>query len=103
MAKVKLTSILTEASGSMDRVVHYNRLGTQCTRAYVIPENPDTEAQRENRKAFADAVKEWQSLPEDKKECWNKKAAMLRRKGKTGKTGYTVFLSHYLKNPEGRR
>lgn len=102
MARVKLTAIITEASGNMDKVVYYNRLGTQCTRAYVIPRNPDTEAQRESRKAFAEAVQEWQNLPEEEKTCWNRKAAALRRKGKTGKTGYSTFLSHYLKNPAGR-
>ncbi len=99
MARVKLSSMLTEADGSMDRIVHYNRLGTQCARRHVIPANPDTEAQRVNRRAFADAVKAWQALSEDEKKFWNNKASILRRKGKTGKTGYTVFISNYLKNP----
>ena len=102
MAKVKLTSILEKASGSMDKLVHYNRLGTQCSRKHVIPANPDTRAQRKNRNTFAEAVKEWQLLPEEKKRYWNKKAAILRRKGKTGKTGYSTFLSGYLKNPAQR-
>nr|HPR38484.1 hypothetical protein [Spirochaetota bacterium] len=99
---VKLSSILTESNGRMDKVVHYNRLGTQCVRRHVIPHNPDTEAQRENRSTFADAVKAWQLLPDEEKIYWNKKAAVLRRKGKKGKTGYIVFLSHYLKNPGER-
>jgi len=100
MARTKLSSIVTKAGGKMDKVVHYNRLGTQCVRRHVIPHNPDTEAQRENRSAFADAVKTWQALPDEEKLFWNKKASTLRRKGKNGKTGYSVFLSHYLKNPE---
>ncbi|HOP63035.1 MAG TPA: hypothetical protein PK358_04605 [Spirochaetota bacterium] len=102
MAKVELTSILTKARGNMNRVVHYNRLGTQCSRAHVIPRNPDTAAQRKNRNSFAGAVKAWQLLPEDEKKEWNSKAAQLRRKGKTGKTGYNVFMSEYMKNPESR-
>lgn len=98
MAKVKLESMVKEAGGKTDKVVHYNRLGTQCARRHVIPANPDTELQRINRKAFADAVKEWQKLTEDEKRYWNKKAVKLLRKGKTGKTGYSVFLSVYLTN-----
>ncbi len=102
MARTELNPMFTESNGKMDKVVHYNRLGTQCVRKYVIPANPDTEAQRENRCSFASAVKTWQQMPEDKKSFWNKKASILRRKGKNGKTGYSVFLSHYLKNPQER-
>ncbi len=102
MAKVKLESMVKEAGGSMDKLVHYNRLGTQCARRHVIPANPDTELQKINRKAFADAVKEWQNLTEDEKKFWNKKAVKLRSKGKTGKTGYSVFLSACLTNPVRR-
>jgi hypothetical protein len=90
--------MFNNSNGKMDKVVHYNRLGTQCVRRHVIPHNPDTEAQRENRSTFADAVKAWQLLPDEERIYWNKKAAALHRKGKNGKTGYSVFLSHYLKN-----
>jgi len=102
MARTKLSSITTQAAGKMDKVVHYNRLGTQCVRRHVIPANPNTEAQRGNRTTFADAVKAWQQMPDDEKIFWNKKAAALRRKGKNGKTGYSEFLSHFLKNPAER-
>ena len=102
MARTELNPMFTESNGKMDKVVHYNRLGTQCVRRHVIPHNPDTEAQRGNRSTFADAVKAWQQMQDDEKLLWNKKAAVLRRKGKNGKTGYGVFISHYLKNPGDR-
>lgn len=102
MARTELNPMFNNSNGKMDKVVHYNRLGTQCVRRHLIPANPDTEAQRENRSTFADAVKTWQGLSDDEKLKWNKKASGLRRKGKNGKTGYSVFISHYLKNPEDR-
>jgi hypothetical protein len=91
MALVVLSPLITSASGKIGGVVFYRRNRKQFVRMYVIPRNPDTDAQRIVRRNFADAVKSWQMLPEDRKIIYIKKAKNLNM------SGYNMFISQYLK------
>lgn len=55
------------------------------------PNNPQTEAQQTNRNIFAEGVSEWHLLTENEKEEWKKQKYPPRR------TGFTAFMSDYLK------
>jgi len=92
MAKVKLASFLTEISGRLGNVVFYNSYGREYLRVYVKPENPDTDKQKTVRKTFGDAVRSWQSLPDEQKQKYNKKARRLSL------SGYNLYISIYMKD-----
>lgn len=91
MATVRLNPAFDSVHGKIGKIVHYNRNGIQCARSYAVPRNPDTPAQRENRKTFAEAVKLWQKLTPDEKYRFNRKAVKKRV------SGYNLFISLYLK------
>ncbi|HPS56910.1 MAG TPA: hypothetical protein PK514_02290 [Spirochaetota bacterium] len=78
-------------TGKTGNMVYYSRQGRLCARSYVIPRNPDTPAQKLNRRTFARAVKEWRELPGGVKRMFNKRAC-----GKPY-SGYNLFISGYLK------
>ena len=65
--------------------------GNICIRAYVIPRNPDTAAQKEMRSTFADAVKSWQALTKEDKYRFSRKARGLNM------SGYNLYLSGFIK------
>ncbi len=92
MAKVKLNPIFTRLSGRMGNIVFYQINGKLFARRYVVPCNPGTEKQRENRSLFTAAVKAWQSLPGEEKDRYNSIA--LRRKQSSN--GYNLFISQYM-------
>lgn len=97
MAKVRLNPAFDSLHGRLGKIVHYNRYGDQCARSHVIPRNPDTPAQRENRKTFAGAVKAWQVLSPEEKYRYNRKAMKLKM------SGYNLFISmHMRENIRGR-
>jgi hypothetical protein len=91
MAIVTLNPIFSKVSGRMGNVVFYRRQGKDFVRMYVIPGNPDTEAQRTGRRAFADAVKKWQSMTPDERYKYNRNARCLNM------SGYNLFLSGFMK------
>ncbi len=91
MANITPNPIFRSFSGKLGNVVLYERNGKQFARIHVIPKNPDTEEQRKTRTTFSGAVSAWQSLSIEKKQLWNSKAAA------TGKRGYNLFLSEYIK------
>ena len=91
MATVRLNPAFDSVHGKIGKIVHYNRNGIQCARSYAVPRNPDTPAQRENRKSFAEAVKLWQALSPEEKYRYNRNARKLRI------SGYNLFISLYLK------
>ena len=94
MATVRLNPAFDSVHGKIGKIVHYNRNGVQCARSYAVPRNPDTAAQRRNRKTFAEAVKLWQELSPGEKYRYNRNARKLRM------SGYNLFISRYLKeNP----
>ncbi len=83
--------IIKSIHGKIGNVVFYYSRGKQCIRTYVIPRNPDTEAQRLVRRAFGDAVRSWQAMRPDDKYAYNKTARFLNM------SGYNLFISNYLK------
>jgi alpha-ketoglutarate-dependent taurine dioxygenase len=92
MAVIELNPAFTSAKGRLGRIVLYYRNGVQCARTHVVPRNPDTECQRQNRKTFADAVKSWQALSAEEKRSFNRKAMRKRM------SGYNLFISQYMKS-----
>ncbi len=91
MATATPNILIKSISGRIGNVVFYKRRGTQCVRTYVIPRNPDTQAQRAVRRAFSDAVRSWQSMSPDKKYAYTRKARCLNM------SGYNLYISRYLK------
>ncbi len=91
MALAELNPMFMNASGKIDRLVQYNRRGTQCIRRHVFPFNPNTPGQQAVRSSFRDAVHAWQVLPDTEKAEWNHKARYRNA------TGYNMFVSWYLK------
>ncbi|HOP64805.1 MAG TPA: hypothetical protein PK906_15620 [Spirochaetota bacterium] len=92
MAKVTFRFPVKSVHGRVGNVIYYSVNGHNYARSYSIPENPRTEAQQANRASFAEAVKEWQALPETVKTFYNRMAA--------GKplSGYNIFISMKMKN-----
>lgn len=91
MAKVTLASYFTEMSGRLGNYVFYNSYDMEYVRSYVIPQNPDTDAQKAVRKTFGDAVRSWQSLTFEEHLKYNKKARRLQL------SGYNLYISIYIK------
>jgi len=91
MAKMRLKSYIKSVHGRMGNVIHYNVYGYQYARSYSIPRNPRTEAQQNNRSAFAEAVKLWQELTPCEQSEYNRLAV--------GKplSGYNIFISMQMK------
>ena len=91
MALAELNPMFMNTSGKIDRLVQYNRRGTQCIRRHVVPFNPNTPGQQAVRSSFRDAVHAWQVLPDAEKGGWKYKARYRNL------TGYNMFVSWYLK------
>ncbi len=69
MAEVFLNPAFTSISGRIGDVVFFSYGGRTFFRAYVVPRNPDTPAQRSNRRIFSEAMKAWQgALRADSKD-----------------------------------
>ena len=91
MATATLNPLLRSISGRIGNVVFYRRHNKQCIRLYVVPRNPDTLLQRNVRRSFADAVKSWQSLTDEEKYKFTRKAR------RTHMSGYNLFISEFIK------
>jgi|GEM_PF-1307656 len=96
MANIELNPIVRSFKGRVGNLVVYKVKDKTYVRSYVVPRNPDTEEQRENRALFADAVMAWQALSKEDKEYYNN-LAIRRGKGR----GYNLFLSMYMKGETG--
>jgi len=92
MAIVTLNPVFESMRGKIGNIVLYNNDSTLCARVKARPVNPDTEKQRSVRRNFGDAVRSWQSLTEEDKKRYNKKARRLSKKG------YNLYISEYIKN-----
>jgi len=57
---------------------------------FHIPANPQTEIQQSNRTKFAEAITSWQSLTNEQKEAYNKKAERKQL------SGYNLYISEYM-------
>ncbi|HSA14296.1 MAG TPA: hypothetical protein P5346_06070, partial [Spirochaetota bacterium] len=62
MGIATLHPLFTGISGRIGGIVFYSYNDVTYFRAYVVPRNPDTAAQRNNRSLFARAMKAWQAL-----------------------------------------
>ncbi len=91
MATATPNILINSISGKIGNVVFYMNRGRQCVRTHVIPRNPDTEAQRAVRRSFGDAVRSWQTMTEDERSVFNRKARYLNM------SGYNLYISIYLK------
>jgi hypothetical protein len=97
MATAILNPMFESFSRRIGNIVLYQRYNTQCMRSYVVPKNPDTIMQRQNRMRFADAVKSWQKLSSDDKYNYTRKA---RNKGISG---YNLFISISMKEKDRQK
>ena len=95
MAIVRTPILSFKASGTLSRSVTYGNWKTLNTvREYVVPTDPNTPAQQEQRTALADAVafaRTIWSLP-GIKAAWNRQAD---RSGKRI-TGWNLFLTFLM-------
>lgn len=91
MATAKPNILINSISGRLGSVVFYTRRGKLCVRSYVIPRNPDTEAQRVVRRSFAGAVLSWQSMTDEERYTYKRKARFMNM------SGYNLYISLYMK------
>jgi hypothetical protein len=85
-------SVITGLSGRLGHYVFYMRNDTICARRYIVPPNPRTARQQARRTQFAGAVRRWRNLDEAARASWNVRA------GKTGRTGYNLFISEQMRD-----
>ena len=91
MAIATTNIMIKSIHGRIGNLVFYYRNGVQCVRSYVVPCNPDTEAQRTVRRAFGDAVRSWQAMSADGRHAYNRKARFMNM------SGYNLFISEFMK------
>lgn len=98
MAKIKTPSYIKYPGGRMEDAVLYTVKGRTYMRRYVIPRNPRTEKQTENRSLFAEAMHSWKGLPDKEKEVYRRRTANLPMHP------HNLYISEYIKrerSPEG--
>jgi hypothetical protein len=91
MAELTLNPVFTGISGTIGRMVVYKWKNKTVARRHVVPRNPDTLGQRNNRGLFREAMKSWQSLGDEEKAAYNKKCARLSM------TGHNLYISRYMR------
>ena len=67
------------------------RDGKQYVRTYVIPNDPKTAKQMEQRKKYASAVEIWKEMSDDEKDIYNRRAVNLNM------SGYNIFISEFTR------
>jgi hypothetical protein len=67
------------------------RDGKQYFRTHVIPNDPKTAKQMEQRRKYARAVETWKKLSDDEKEIYNRRATNLNM------SGYNLFISEFTR------
>ncbi len=87
---MKLISV--PQSGKCGPVVYVNSRWGLIARQRVVPKNPQTRQQQDNRRGFGAASKHWGTLSEDQQSAWDKEGA---RKYKVTAAGVRVPLSGY--------
>ena len=91
--KVKLNSLLDDASGKFgDNVFARNPSGLYL-RKHVDPDQPNSERQMDVRDRFSTFASRWATLTEEQRVGWNGLAALVTKTGKYGD----------LYNPSGHR
>ncbi len=98
MARINTPSYIKYPGGRMSDAVLYTVKGKTYMRCYVVPRNPRTEKQTENRNLFADAMQSWKRLTDKEKEVYRRRAADLPMHP------HNLYISEYIKRertPEG--
>ncbi len=90
MAEAILNPAFTSVRGRVGNIVFYSFGGRTFVRTYVIPRNPGTPSQRENRALFARAMNAWRELSAFDRESF------ARRSRRLGMTGHNLFISRYM-------
>jgi len=67
------------------------RNGQNFLRTYVIPNDPKTPKQLEQRKKYARVVEAWKELSNDEKQVYNQRAINLNM------SGYNIFISEFTR------
>jgi len=82
-----------DARGTLGKALTYSiRRGVNYTRNYVVPQNPKTYGQLQNRAAFSDGVSKWRwdVISSYHKNFWSSYAAG------TSESGFNRFMRYYL-------
>ena len=82
--KVKLNSLLDDASGKFgDRVFARNPSGLYL-REHVDPSQPNSERQMDVRDRFSQFTARWSTITEEQRVGWNALATLITKTGKYG-------------------
>ena len=92
MAKITLDPKYRDVYGKTGDLVHYKWRGKDCCRIYLVPRNPDTRAQKINRKLFGEASASWRELPVETKNFYN----FIVLKEKSDMSGFNLYVSRYM-------
>ena len=95
--KVKLNSLLDDASGKFgDRVFARNPSGLYL-REHVDPSQPNSDRQMSVRDRFSQFTARWGTITEDQRVGWNGLAALVTKTGKYGDlynpTGHRIYIA----------
>lgn len=71
MSRVTLSALLSDARNKIGDVVFTKWKGRNVVRTRVVPANPNSTAQQQQRTAFTICVESWQSLISAIKSAWN--------------------------------
>lgn len=95
MAKIKGPLFSIEGIGKIGKSVIYSKTkGIKTAKEYKVPDNPNTDDQKENRNYLRDSVLEWQTdgLSGSDVIAWNVYARIQKR----SLSGYNMFLKDHL-------
>lgn len=84
MSKVKFNPIVESFQSAMGNLVYLDYDGEPFVRRRVIPSNPNTEAQRSVRDAFAMLSRDWKKFGRIIKAAWTASAKKSRKKRMRG-------------------
>jgi len=98
MAKAELDVLFTGLKGHLGNVVYYNMWGRTYVRRYVVPANPNSEAQSAQRSLFARGMAAWKMLTDDEKLLYKKKARNLKRVRRRVMHAHNLFISEYIES-----
>ncbi len=91
MAKIETPSYIKRPGGRMGDAVLYTVGNRVYMRCYVIPRNPRTPLQQENRHLFAEAMVSWKSLTPEVKSSYKKRSMNLNMRA------HNLYISEYMR------
>lgn len=81
-----------KTTGKIANKVYYEVDGEKRVRAYVIPIQPKTKAQKDWWKIFKTFVKDWQGLSDTEKAPWNRLGEIFQM------SGFNKYMSEKLQD-----